>query len=106
MDACNGNLTEAAWAEYRDGIKRSGHEMVLSICAEGLVPVWQWGARVGHMWRVTGDIENVRRSNTATTATAATTATTVTTVTAVTAVTIPFLTFLNVTYSCLPLPTV
>ena len=64
VDACNGNLTEAAWAEYRDGIERSGREMVLSICAEGLVPVWQWGARVGHMWRVTGDIENVRRSDT------------------------------------------
>eukprot|EP00966_Prymnesium_polylepis_P146695 3388210-Prymnesium_polylepis.1 len=53
VDACGGVLTEASWAEYRDGIAASGRKMVLSICAEGLVPVWTWGGRVGHQWRVT-----------------------------------------------------
>jgi len=45
-----------AYARVRDLIGQSGRKLVLGICTWGQGLPWRWGPRIGHMWRVTGDI--------------------------------------------------
>ena len=47
-----------AYARVRDLVRRSGRRVVLGICNWGVGAPWRWGPRVGHLWRVTGDIKN------------------------------------------------
>lgn len=59
IDDCGAPPTEATYAVFREAVASSGRPMVISVGAEGLgrnIP--EWGPRVGHMWRVSGDIEN------------------------------------------------
>ena len=51
-----------AYARVRDALVRSGRRLVLGICTWGRGTPWRWGARVGHMWRVAGDIRASWRS--------------------------------------------
>ncbi|HYG82911.1 MAG TPA: glycoside hydrolase family 27 protein, partial [Pyrinomonadaceae bacterium] len=40
----------------RDAIYAAGRQMVLSICEWGTDKPWEWGKKIGHLWRTTGDI--------------------------------------------------
>src|SRR3954447_9678116 len=51
-----------AYARVRDGLAAGGRKLVLAICTWGRGRPWTWGPRVGHMWRVSGDIRPTWRS--------------------------------------------
>jgi alpha-galactosidase len=40
----------------RDALHAAGRPMVFSICEWGNQRPWLWGAKIGHLWRTTGDI--------------------------------------------------
>lgn len=42
----------------RDALLKTGKKIIFSICQWGRDDVWTWGASVGHMWRMSPDIEN------------------------------------------------
>ncbi|MGA1799786.1 alpha-galactosidase [Sphingomonas sp. 4RDLI-65] len=42
----------------RDAGRDSGRPMLLSICEWGNNRPWEWGAKIGNMWRTTGDIRD------------------------------------------------
>jgi alpha-galactosidase len=42
----------------RDALYPAGRPVVLSICEWGTDKPWDWGPKVGHLWRTTGDIYN------------------------------------------------
>lgn len=46
------------YATMQRAIAASGRPMILSICEWGETKPWLWGAKVGQLWRTTGDITN------------------------------------------------
>lgn len=40
----------------RDAIYAAGRPMVFNICEWGDEKSWEWGAEIGHSWRISGDI--------------------------------------------------
>jgi alpha-galactosidase len=64
MDFCYVPEPEASqpWLAYdamHDAIIKTGRKMVFSICNDKVSKPWSgWGAKAGHMWRVTSDIQN------------------------------------------------
>jgi alpha-galactosidase len=59
-DWCNteGLKAEGAYLTMRDALYAAGHPIVLSICEWGNNKPWEWGKKIGHLWRTTGDIYN------------------------------------------------
>lgn len=59
-DWCNAEKinAESAYITMRDAIKAAKRPMVFSICEWGDNEPWVWAEKVGHTWRVTGDIIN------------------------------------------------
>jgi alpha-galactosidase len=59
-DWCNtqGLNAEAAYTTMRDALYATGRPIVFSLCEWGDNKPWEWGAKVGHLWRTTGDITN------------------------------------------------
>jgi alpha-galactosidase len=59
-DWCNteGLKAEGAYKTMAAAIRRAGRPIVLSICEWGSDKPWDWGPKVGHLWRTTGDIYN------------------------------------------------
>ncbi len=49
---------EEAYALMSDAIRDAGRPMLLSICEWGNNRPWEWGAKIGNMWRTTGDIRD------------------------------------------------
>ncbi len=49
---------EEAYITMRDALYATGRPIVFSICEWGNNEPWKWGAPVGNLWRVTGDITN------------------------------------------------
>ncbi len=64
VDWCHADslIAPAQYARFRQALQRSGRPIVLSICEWGLNQPWDWGPKVGHLWRVTDDIEDNWRS--------------------------------------------
>lgn len=59
-DWCNtdGLNAEGAYTTMRDALFAAGRPIVFSLCEWGNNKPWLWGAKVGHLWRTTGDITN------------------------------------------------
>ena len=59
-DWCNtdGLKAEGAYKTITAGLRKAGRPIVLSICEWGNDKPWEWGPKVGHLWRTTGDIFN------------------------------------------------
>lgn len=59
-DWCNTEKlnAEGAYITMRDALYAAGRPMVFSLCEWGENQPWKWGAKVGHLWRTTGDITN------------------------------------------------
>jgi alpha-galactosidase len=59
-DWCNADdlKAEGAYTTMRDALYASGRPIVFSLCEWGSNKPWIWGAKVGHLWRTTGDIYN------------------------------------------------
>jgi alpha-galactosidase len=57
-DWCNteGLNAEGAYLTMRDAIHAAGRPVVFSLCEWGNNRPWDWGKKVGHLWRTTGDI--------------------------------------------------
>nr|WP_225955402.1 NPCBM/NEW2 domain-containing protein [Kibdelosporangium phytohabitans] len=57
-DNCNNENRPALerYTKMRDALKKTGRDIVYSICEWGQNKPWEWGAEVGHLWRTTGDI--------------------------------------------------
>jgi alpha-galactosidase len=57
-DWCNADAlnAEGAYLTMREAIRAAGRPMVFSICEWGNQKPWLWGAKIGHLWRTTGDI--------------------------------------------------
>ena len=47
---------EEAYALMADALRSTGRDVVLSLCEWGTSKPWLWGAKIGNMWRTTGDI--------------------------------------------------
>jgi alpha-galactosidase len=47
---------EEAYALMADALRASGRDIVLSICEWGQNSPWLWAAKIGNLWRTTGDI--------------------------------------------------
>ena len=47
---------EGAYLTMRNALFAAGRPMVFSICEWGNQKPWLWGAKIGHLWRTTGDI--------------------------------------------------
>ncbi len=60
VDWCNTNGlgTRAAYWKWSQAFRASGRPMVLSLCEWGRTRPWQWGGRVGHLWRTCWDIQD------------------------------------------------
>ncbi len=59
VDFCgaDGRNAQDIYTLFRDAIAAAGRPMVFSICNWGLQSVQTWGYDVGHLWRISGDIE-------------------------------------------------
>ncbi len=59
-DWCNTDKlnAEGAYVTMRDALYNAGRPIVFSICEWGDNQPWKWGEKIGHLWRVTGDIIN------------------------------------------------
>jgi alpha-galactosidase len=57
-DWCNteGMKAEGAYLTMRDALFEAGHPLVFSLCEWGNDKPWEWGPKIGHLWRTTGDI--------------------------------------------------
>jgi alpha-galactosidase len=57
-DWCNteGLKAEGAYLTMREALYAAGRPMVFSICEWGNDKPWDWGKKIGHLWRTTGDI--------------------------------------------------
>jgi alpha-galactosidase len=57
-DWCNteGLEAEGAYLTMRDALFAAGRPIVFSICEWGTNDPWEWGKKIGHLWRTTGDI--------------------------------------------------
>jgi alpha-galactosidase len=49
---------EEAYALMADAIRATGRDMLLSMCEWGNNRPWEWGEKIGNMWRTTGDIRD------------------------------------------------
>jgi alpha-galactosidase len=47
---------EGAYLTMRDALFEAGRPMVFSLCEWGNNKPWEWGPKMGHLWRTTGDI--------------------------------------------------
>jgi alpha-galactosidase len=52
----DGLKAEGAYLTMRDALYEAGRPMVLSLCEWGSDKPWEWGPKIGHLWRTTGDI--------------------------------------------------
>jgi alpha-galactosidase len=59
-DNCNnqGRPALERYTKMRDALKKTGRQIVFSICEWGENKPWEWGADIGHLWRTTGDIND------------------------------------------------
>lgn len=59
-DWCNTEAlnAEGAYLTMRDALHAAGRPIVFSICEWGSSKPWEWGPKIGHLWRTTGDIYN------------------------------------------------
>jgi alpha-galactosidase len=57
-DWCNSDAlaAEGAYMTMRDALYAAGRPVIFSICEWGNNKPWLWGAKIGHLWRTTGDI--------------------------------------------------
>jgi alpha-galactosidase len=57
-DWCNTEAlnAEGAYLTMGQALVAAGHPIVLSLCEWGNNKPWDWGKKVGHLWRTTGDI--------------------------------------------------
>lgn len=57
-DWCNteGLKAEGAYLTMRDALYEAGRPIVFSLCEWGNDKPWEWGPKMGHLWRTTGDI--------------------------------------------------
>ena len=57
-DWCNTGVrnAEEAYALMADALRATGRDVVLSICEWGNNRPWDWGKKIGNLWRTTGDI--------------------------------------------------
>ncbi len=57
-DWCNTTTqnVQASYSIMRDALKASGRPIVFSMCEWGVDDPWKWAAKVGNLWRTTGDI--------------------------------------------------
>lgn len=51
-----GQDARSAYLTMANAIKATGRPIILSICEWGENKPWEWGAGIGHLWRVTPDI--------------------------------------------------
>ncbi|MGA9118433.1 MAG: glycoside hydrolase family 27 protein [Bacteroidota bacterium] len=60
-DWCNteGLSAVGAYTTMRDALYATGRPIVFSLCEWGNNKPWEWGGKVGQLWRTTGDISNV-----------------------------------------------
>lgn len=60
LDWCNseGQNAVESYTLMRDALHAAGRPVVFSLCEWGLHKPWEWAAKVGHLWRTTGDIRN------------------------------------------------
>jgi alpha-galactosidase len=49
---------EEAYALMADALRSTGRDIVFSICEWGKDRPWDWGPRIGNLWRTTTDIRN------------------------------------------------
>ena len=48
-----------AYTKMHEALKKTGRQIVLSLCQYGWNRVWEWGPSVGgNLWRTTGDISD------------------------------------------------
>lgn len=47
---------EEAYATMADALRATGRSILFSLCEWGNSRPWLWGAKIGNMWRTTGDI--------------------------------------------------
>lgn len=47
---------EEAYTTMRDALYATGRPILFSLCEWGDNQPWNWGAPIGHMWRISGDI--------------------------------------------------
>ena len=57
-DWCNTESlnAEGAYWTMRDALYAAGRPIVFSLCEWGNNKPWEWGDKIGHLWRTTGDI--------------------------------------------------
>jgi alpha-galactosidase len=57
-DWCNteGLNAEGAYMTMRNALYAAGRPTVFSLCEWGNNQPWEWGQKIGHLWRTTGDI--------------------------------------------------
>jgi alpha-galactosidase len=57
-DWCNTEAlnAEGAYLTMREALYAAGRPIVFSICEWGNNKPWEWGKKIGHLWRTTGDI--------------------------------------------------
>ncbi|MCJ2184662.1 glycoside hydrolase family 27 protein [Novosphingobium sp. 1949] len=48
--------SEEAYALMEDALRATGRPIVFSLCEWGSTKPWLWGAKIGNLWRTTGDI--------------------------------------------------
>ncbi|MBT0670773.1 glycoside hydrolase family 27 protein [Novosphingobium profundi] len=48
--------SEEAYALMADALRATGRDIVFSLCEWGSTRPWLWAAKIGNMWRTTGDI--------------------------------------------------
>jgi alpha-galactosidase len=60
VDWCftDGLDTRTQYKIMSDAIKTTGRPMILSLCEWGISSPWEWGKRIGSMWRTTSDIQD------------------------------------------------
>ncbi|MEN3747657.1 glycoside hydrolase family 27 protein [Sphingomonas sp. HF-S3] len=57
-DWCNTGTrnAEEAYALMSDALRSTGRDIVFSLCEWGNNQPWLWGAKIGNLWRISGDI--------------------------------------------------
>jgi len=53
-----GLKAEGAYMTMRDALYQAGRPIVFALCEWGNDNPWEWGANIGHLWRISGDIYN------------------------------------------------
>jgi alpha-galactosidase len=61
LDWCHvpkGHQPKALYARMRDALAATGRPIVFSLCDWGVDKPWQWGAKIGNLWRTTHDLKD------------------------------------------------